>query len=166
MKAKVRHLWEVVAGAILSLLGFSACDIIEHTFFPVCEYGMPHADYKLTGEVKSESGNPVEGIKVTYRHNEGSYTNEEGQVEEYWHEEEFFTDSEGKVSAALNDWQTQADGIQVVLEDVDGPENGGEFETQVLSGSGLNIKFAEDDESTWHTGDYVISFSASLQEKK
>ena len=62
MKAKVRHLFEMISGAILSLLGFSSivgCGRLE--------YGSPYATFKVNGDVKAaDTGKPIEGVVVKF----------------------------------------------------------------------------------------------------
>ena len=162
MKAKFRNIFRTVAGAILSLLGFSGCDMIGDIFLPRAEYGMPHADFKLVGEIKDQDNNPVEVLKVKYRHLDGSWTDEDGQVQEEWIEQEFYTDKDGKVDAAVtNDWSMHSDGIQLEISDVDGVNNG-VFSTTVLEGDQLTITKKEDKSSTWHVGTFTIGFAAKL----
>ncbi|MBN1819979.1 MAG: radical SAM-associated putative lipoprotein [Prolixibacteraceae bacterium] len=75
MKSKLLKSTNIIISFFLSLLGFStACDIIRY------EYGSPHADYILSGEVKSaKTGQPVPQIKVkagydsTFTDNSGRY---------------------------------------------------------------------------------------------
>ena len=43
---------------LLSLLGFTGCGN------QVEEYGTPHADFKVTGRVTDEAGEPLSGIRV------------------------------------------------------------------------------------------------------
>jgi len=50
----------VIAG-ILSLLGYSSCGIVE----PKVEYGMPHADFIVSGKVTDSQGNGLSGVRVT-----------------------------------------------------------------------------------------------------
>jgi putative lipoprotein (rSAM/lipoprotein system) len=162
MKAKFRNLFRTVAGAILGLLGFTGCDLIGGIVNPVCEYGMPTADFKLVGEIKDQDNNPIEGLKVKYRHLNGSWTDEDGQVQEEWIEQEFFTDKDGKVDAAVtNDWSMHSDGIQLEISDVDGEKNG-LFSTTVLEGDQLTITKKEDKNSTWHVGTFTVGFAANL----
>ena len=67
MKARIKHIYEIIAGAILSLLGFNGCD--ENIFIGPVEYGMPHATFEVKGTVKAEdTGESVKGIKVKLRH--------------------------------------------------------------------------------------------------
>ena len=156
MKAKVRHLYEVIAGAILSLLGFSGCDNIEDIIYPKDEYGMPHATFKVIGNVKAEdSGNPIEGIQVKFR-----------QIldEEYPFELEFKTDKDGKIDETFVEWP-DVDHVQLTFKDIDGEENGGEFLPDTLRKKDLRIDLVEDKKSSWNKGTYTIAFDARLKKK-
>ena len=120
MKAKITKFANWLLTAVISLLGFSACD----NGGMMLMYGTPTFDYQADGRVVDEEGNPIEGIRV-------------------------------KVTLG-NEWSTKIDGTQVeggvvysgkdgsfttkkfedieiyslTAIDVDGEENGGEFETQ------------------------------------
>ena len=52
---------------LLSLLGFSSCGN------QVEEYGTPHADFKVTGRVTDEAGEPLSGIRVVPTNLKGHY---------------------------------------------------------------------------------------------
>ncbi|MCR5407848.1 MAG: radical SAM-associated putative lipoprotein [Bacteroidales bacterium] len=162
MIAKIRHLYELIVGAILAFLGLGGCSQINKIINGVDEYGMPHANYKIIGEVTSEDGKPIQGIKVKYRRLE--YTDDEGNKQYFESEEnEFLTDKEGKVNANAFDWSTEPKEITITLEDIDGAENGGEFEGQVLSENDLTIDYEKDEDGRWHQGDFTISFNAKLK---
>ena len=149
MKARIKHFYEVIAGAILSLLGFSSCEIIE----PRVEYGMPHATFKLVGDVTDEDNNPIEGIKVKFR---------QMLDPEYPQEVETASDKDGKVNTSFTEWP-DAENIELTFEDIDGPDNGGRFMPDTLRKKDLSIKFVEDKKSSWHEGTYTISFAAKLR---
>ena len=153
MKAKLIHLWEVVAGAILSLLGFGGCNSLMGIRDVKAEYGMPHASYKLVGEVLSEDGTPVPGIKVTYRHDFD---------ENNFFEEDTYSDEAGKVSFDSRDFHAEPSDISVRLEDVDGEENGS-FDPLVLQGNDLSISLKEGSKKGWNRGNYTVSFAARLR---
>lgn len=161
---KIKNIFRAAAGAVLSLLGFSGCDLIGHIVAPVCEYGMPHADYKVVGEVKDQDGNPIKDLQVKYRHFMGTYTDEQGQEQENWLEQDLTTDENGKVNSSVNDWETDMRNIEIHLVDVDGEANG-LYDTKVLKDDDLSISKKEDPNSSWHVGTYTISFSASLNNK-
>jgi putative lipoprotein (rSAM/lipoprotein system) len=156
MKARIKHLYEIIAGAILSLLGFASCKIIGPDMYgPVAEYGMPHASFKLVGDVKSEDGNPIEGIVVKFRQIIDS---------EYPNEIEFKSGKDGKVDESFTEWP-EVENIELTFEDIDGEENGGEFLRDTLKRKDLKVEFTEDKDSHWHKGDYKISFEAKLKKK-
>ena len=163
---KSKNIFRVIAGAILSLLGFSGCDIIGSIINPVCEYGCPHADYKIIGEVKDQDGAPIKDLKVKYRHYLGTWSNEQGEEEENWYEQEFTTDANGKVNDSVADWDAfqEEKRFEVHLIDVDGEANG-LYDTKVLAGDDLTVVYKDDKDGGWHVGDYTISFSATLTNK-
>lgn len=165
MIARIRHIYELIAGAILSLLGLGSCSDLPNIINGVDEYGMPHASYKIIGEVQSEDGSPIQGIKVKYSRLE--YTDDNG-VKQYYQTEdnEFLTDKDGKVNSLANDWSTDPREITITLEDIDGEANGGEFQGLVLQEDQLSIDFKKDNKSSWHKGDYTISFAAKLKPVK
>ena len=149
MKAKVRHLFEMISGAILSLLGFTSCVGLGRV-----EYGMPHANFKVMGEVKAaDSGKPIEGIAVKFHRNSKDDDKNCPQ---------FQTDKDGKVNETLTLWP-EAEDIMLTFEDIDGEEHGGLFAPDTLRAKDLKIKFVEDKHSNWHRGDYDITFEAKLK---
>lgn len=59
-------------GVLLTLLGFGSCDVSSpwgsnDPWNNACEYGMPHANLSVKGRVMDESGESLEGIKVTLK---------------------------------------------------------------------------------------------------
>ena len=158
MKARIKHIYEIIAGAILSLLGFNGCDSI---FFGPLEYGMPHATFAVKGTVKAEdTGNPVEGIKVKFRQHVDGREDENGKP--YYEEIEFSSDKDGKVETSFTEWPDVND-IEITFEDVDGEENGGRFAPDTLRGKDIKITLDEDEESSWNKGTYNISFEEKLK---
>ena len=158
MKARIKHIYEIIAGAILSLLGFNGCDII----FPV-EYGMPYATFAVKGTVKAEdTGNPIEGIKVKVRQHVDGREDENGKP--YYTEFEFTSDKDGKAEGSFTEWPDVKD-IEIAFEDVDGEENGGWFAPDTLRGKDIRIDLEEDEKSGWHTGTYNISFEEKLKKQ-
>ena len=153
MKAKVKHLFEVVAGFVLAMLGFNGCEEIING---VDEYGMPHASFKVIGTVKAADTNePIDGIKVKFR---------QKMDEEFTNEIEFQSKNGGKVEETFYEWPF-FESIEFTFEDVDGEENGGSFLPDTLRTKDLKIEFVEDKESNWHNGDYTISFDAKLNKE-
>ena len=152
MTARLIHWYEVVAGAILSLLGFTGCESILDIVEPRAEYGMPHANYQIVGTVtEEETGNPVEGIKVTFKVLDSPRAT-------------FITDKNGKIDESLIEWP-EGENLKFIFEDIDGPENGGQFQKDSLERKDFQVEFKEDKLSGWHRGDYNISFEAKLKKQ-
>ncbi|MBP5675509.1 MAG: radical SAM-associated putative lipoprotein [Bacteroidales bacterium] len=157
MKARISHLYEIIAGAILSLLGLSGC---VNPFDGPVEYGTPNASYKVVGEVKDEADKPIPGIKVTVHEYITTYRNGDTET----HDTYLVSDSEGKVtSERLSYYGMDITRSSLTLEDVDGEENGGLFEAMELQVKDLDVTFSEDKNGGWHKGDYTIGFEAKLK---
>ena len=155
MKAKVRHIYELIAGAILSLLGFTACDKEENIEMRPAEYGMPHATFKVMGNVKAaESSKPIEGIVVKF--------SRESEKDRSWETAEFKSDKNGMVDGSTQAWPSE-EGIMLTFEDIDGEENGGLFAPDTLRAKDLQIKFVENPEKGWNKGVYYITFDKKLK---
>ena len=80
----MKIVWKYFAGSLLALLGFGSCRQIG--LFRA-EYGQPHANFKLIGDVKDAAGKPVEGIRVVANPTENE--------EEAWYNDTTYTDARG-----------------------------------------------------------------------
>ena len=148
----------MIAGAILSLLGFTSCDkedFGDNYREARAEYGMPHATFKVIGEVKAaDSSKPIEGIVVRFsREDDNNRT---------WETAEFKSDKDGKVDGSTQAWPSE-EGIMLTFEDIDGDENGGQFAPDTLRAKDLQIKFVENPEKGWNKGVYYITFEKKLK---
>ena len=160
MKARITHLYEIIAGAILGLLGFGGCDKPGKIFdYPAPEYGMPHANYIIRGSVHSEeSGDPIPGIKAIVRYGIRS----DGEIP-YGIGAEARTDESGKVETSYTEFP--ADKIEVVLEDVDGEKNGGLFQRDTLREDRLTIEQTAKPSGAWFEGEFTVTFDAKLKKE-
>lgn len=158
MKQRINLWWKALLGAIFSLLGFSGCEAIQNIVDPPCEYGMPHANYKLLGDVKDSKGNPVKGIRVVF----APY----GQGEDRWENDTLYTDDKGHFEREKANYMFgwPDDTISFVAEDVDGEENGS-FQSAVVGKDGITITKVKDGDGNWYQGDFEISTQISLKEK-
>ena len=98
-----------ICGAILTLLGFSAC-------IPMEKYGMPPNEI-VSGKVTDRvSGKPIKGIKVTNRYaSDAKY----GVTPANYQEFTAFTDQDGNYIIFGEEMQPH-----LTFNDVDGAENG------------------------------------------
>lgn len=89
MKAKILSGINSLLSSLVAMLGFNSCIFIACDYGVVgpepivCEYGVPHAELVVSGNVTDESDKPVKNIRVQL-HNDGyavsdySYTDEKG----------------------------------------------------------------------------------------
>ena len=150
MKARVRHIYEVISGFVLAMLGFSSCNEIING---VDEYGMPHATFTVIGTVTAaDTDEPIDDIKVKYRRVVDP---------EYPTEIAFLSQNGGQVQETFTAWP-DSENIEFTFEDIDGDANGGQFLPDTLRRKDLKVEFIEDKDSNWHKGDYVITFEKKL----
>ena len=141
---------------VLSLFGFSSC------FFSAM-YGTPHVDFKASGTVKDEEGKPLEGIRVAvqqHRH----FDNSPGVIYDTndWYENDtLYTDSAGKYLLERSPFNGPNE-VKIVFEDIDGPDNGGEFEPTEASPAVVQTKKGD---NNWYGGAYEVSADVTLRKK-
>lgn len=154
MKQRFQNWFDWLIGGILSLLGFSVTSC-EDPKTIMCEYGCPNADYQVIGSVKDESGNPLKGIQVVTQDVQG-----EG-VSEF--KDTVYTDASGKFATRTRNAFPGVQNVNVVFNDVDGPDNGGDF-------SSMSIEKAEyektkDGSGSWYDGAYTATVNAVMKKK-
>ena len=123
---------------LLALLGVGAgaCDNGSMDDV-VAEYGCPHMNFSFKARVIDEAGKPIEGIEVQTRNGDFYMDN--------------FSDAEGNIDLNVSMWPDT--NIDLVFTDVDGAENGGEFETLELNIADKVEQVAEGSGS-WYEGGY------------
>ena len=138
----------------MGILGFNGCEEIG---IIRCEYGMPHADFKLIGDVKDAQGKGIEGIRVVFR----PVQNEQ----ETWENDTLYTDSKGhfEQERLKHSWPDHAENASVKFEDVDGGEHGS-FKTKILPGSDLTVEQSKKGDGNWYSGVFTIRADAVLEE--
>ena len=124
---------------LLALIGFGAgaCD---HGSMDdvVAEYGCPHINFSLKARVVDEAGKPIEGIEVQTKNND-FYTDN-------------YSDAEGNIDLNVSMWPDT--NIDLVFTDVDGAENGGEFETLELNIAD-KVEQVKEGDGRWYNGEYA-----------
>ena len=124
---------------LLALLGVGAVSCDNDSWGDVvAEYGCPHMNFSLKARVIDEAGKPIEGIEVQTRNGAFYMDN--------------FSDAEGNIDLTASMWPDT--NIDVIFTDVDGEENGGEFETLELNISDKVEKVKEGD-GRWYNGEYA-----------
>ena len=106
----------------------------------VVEYGVPVVHYRISARVVDDSGNPIKCIeaKALYDLNQHDYFYALG-----------YSSEEGVISS---EQMTMELPLYLQLRDVDGEENGGEFDSLSVDISEKFVKVSEGE--GWHTGTY------------
>ena len=160
MKSGIKSIWRHLAAAVLGLLGFASCDIIG---FGLAMYGEPHADFKALGTVSDETGKPVEGIRVAIRqHRHYENTSDVIYDQNDWYENDtLYTDSNGAYELSKTIFDKPKD-VRIVFEDIDGAENGGEFEPAEAT---PEIKRTKKGDKSWYGGAFEVKADVTLKKK-
>lgn len=134
----------------LGALGFTACS--DNSM--MCEYGTPTVQFTVKGRVTDADGKPIKGIVISSK--EVNYFSENGGLEAVTGEDGHFATQ-----------RVKAIGIhgKLLFTDIDGAENGGEFETQTVELHTLpETKIAEGD-GGWDVGKYEVTANVKLKAK-
>ena len=161
MKVRFNRWYNAVLTALLSMLGFS-CSLDEPDEYgstPV-EYGTPHADYILKGTVTDEAGTPIKGIKTSLKeiskNDTGTHvfgidsiqTNESGNYQ------------------LKNSGMPYDKRVKLVVEDIDGEANGGEFLNDTLDIDYGKAVEVEEGDHHWYDGKYEVTTDVRLKKKQ
>lgn len=139
--------------AILGLLGFAACG--DDPDLRPSAYGSPTADYKYMGTVTDEDGNPIEGINVVMSGMVNNTPLASLTLK---------TDKDGKFSTiTMSTSRTYVRTIDFV--DVDGPANGGDFESQTITLKEMEVNQVKEGDNSWYLGEFEYSADIKLKKK-
>lgn len=125
----------------------------------MAEYGTPTVNYQVKTRVVDSEGNPIKGIEVTV-----------SEIEDFnlsWaYVLETTTQEDGTLANSLTQRWRDVNELYIKLTDVDGEENGGEFEELVQSvGVNYNNKVEQGDGS-WYRGCYEVAVGDIVLEPK
>ena len=153
----MKPFWNKLVAVALGMLGFASCAEIANidddpSKEDICMYGSPSATYKVLGTVSDESGSPVEGIRVAIESKYGSYS-------QY---DTLYTDSSGKYLFNRGERGLWPDKVVVVFEDIDGEENGGEFESAEAT---PELKKVKEGDGSWYMGMFEAQADVTLKKK-
>lgn len=156
MKVRFNRWYNAVLTALLSMLGYGCSSTEEplDMYGPPVEYGTPHADYIIKGRVMDESGTPVQGIKTSLR--------KVDKVRAYGIDS-VQTNVSGNYQLKHTGWQNQY--YKVIVEDIDGEANGGEFLSDTLDIDYDKAVKTKDGDGKWYHGIYEISQDVKLKKK-
>lgn len=160
----MKRIWKYLVTAALSLLGFASCEEIRNGFgFGLCMYGEPHADFKTLGTVTDEDGKPIEGIRVAVTKHD-HYENNDNVIydqNDWYYHDTLYTDSKGEYLLQQSVFRAPQE-VTVVFEDIDGEENGGEFESAEAT---PELKKVKEGDGNWYIGMFEAQADVTLKKK-
>lgn len=136
------------------VLGLSSCD--DKSLWSDDEggmmimYGSPYADYDVTVKVTDEAGKPINGISLR----------------EPWivdGQPVYKTDHKGEVSAKIRSFSTTR--LDLILEDIDGDENGGTFKTDTLRKPDFTITKVKNGDG-WFAGEFKAYAEVKMKKEE
>lgn len=131
----------------LSILGFTipmfGCDVPDM-------YGTPSADYEVKGKVLDADGDPIKGIKVSLMEDPVYNSVSTHSIEN------------GEFKVCLR--TIPFDKVQLTAQDIDGAENGGEFEEKTLELDFSKVAYTGESDG-WYHGKKSLEQDIVLEEK-
>lgn len=130
----------------LSILGFTipmfGCDAPEM-------YGTPWADYEVKGKVLDADGDPIKGIKVSL-------------IEDQYNSQSTQSLENGTFKVSLG--TIPFDKLKLTAQDIDGADNGGEFEDKTLELDFSKVAYTGENDG-WYHGKKSLEQNIVLEEK-
>ena len=158
MRVRFYHWYNAVLTALLSMLGYgcSSEEPMDMYGTPV-EYGCPHADYIFKGLVTDEAGTPIQGIKTSLKDFYGETPQYVDTVDS------ILTDASGKYQVGYDGMKSSR--MKLVVEDIDGEANGGEFQNDTLDLDFDKTVQTKEGDGRWYGGVFEISQDVKLKKK-
>ena len=156
----MRNLFIRLAKISLGLLGTAAINSCDGHFIGKAEYGCPHADFEAKGTVTDEDGNGIPGIRVIIRSQNPLSSNPKDRLEET-----IWTNHNGEYVSGesyYDDDFAYTSSIKMEFEDVDGPENGGEFQKVNIEVPVFQVK---EGDGKWYNGAYEAGANVTMHKK-
>ena len=160
MKVRFNRWYNAVLTALLSMLGYGCSSLDEplDMYGSPVEYGTPNADYVFKGTVTDEAGTPVQGVKAVLK-----------EMPDYapgyaYGIDSTQTDAAGKYQIDTRIYVSST-GVRLVVEDIDGEANGGEFLSDTIDVSKLDAKKIGAGDGHWNSGKYEVQADVKLKRK-
>ena len=148
MSKSLIKFFDKIIVVLLGVVGLSGM------LYSCMEYGVPHGEYEIKGIITNEkTSKPIKHIQVTL------------QIESEYRIDTLYTSSFGGYNHGFGGFPLN-NPVRLKFEDIDGEENGGEFETQEI-----DVKFTEADLAIIGKGNkapdrYVKTQNIELEHKK
>ena len=163
MKVRFYRWYNTLLTSLLALLGYGCSSESPMDMYGtiVAMYGALVIKYSVKGNVTDEDGNPIKNIKASVK--TGPY-DEEGTP--YYPIDSTMTDAHGQFAIDFPYNNISGGRHKLILEDIDGEENGGEFQSDTLSLDQLEPKQIEPSSGAWDAGKYELTANIRLKKKK
>ena len=161
MKVRFNRWYNAVLTALLSIIGYGCSSSDDPEY--ICMYGTPHADYQFMGTVTDESGSAVSGIKVSAKN---VYRRYDSTLIETYGVDSTLTDSKGKYAVEGEAFLGEHI-LKLIVEDLDGEANGGNFMNDTIDIDFDNAKKVKepDKDDYWSDGTFAITQDIKLKKK-
>ena len=153
MRNLIYRVVRILCVSAIGLLGFSSCE--EHSD----EYGTPITSFQYWGYVADEAGNPIKGINVIMSGTINGMPNVQLKTESFMFDEDTSVFETGRFSMA----DTHITTIDFV--DVDGEENGGDFQSVTITPQDL-VKSSGYVDKPEYSISTVVYYKADIKLKK
>ena len=158
MEVRINRWYNTILTALLSLLGYGCSSENSVEMYGVLMYGVPSAEYKMSGTVTDEGGKAVEGIKTSVK-----------QISTYEGKshasaiDSVMTDANGHYDVSVHIFPMNKE-IKLLVEDVDGDANGA-YQNDTLDIDYNNAQKIKDGEDVWNNGTFAIKQDIKLKKK-
>lgn len=149
----MRSFIALLSKALLALIGIglASCDGGDMKV----AYGCPYADFRASGIVTDQDGKPIQGIRVVLKGREYPNPDYQRVTDTVW------TDHSGYYQYNGDERFLEERRIAFEFDDVDGPENGGEF-----SKVEVNVTIVQTEEGEgWYMGTYEARADVKMQKE-
>jgi len=153
MKKTIIKFFDKIIVMLLGFSGiFSGCGI---GIQPV-EYGMPYAEFELKGVVTDkETSDPIQNIRVIRKY---------PQYGAILRGDTLYTDAEGNY-VFYEGIYLENNTFQLKIEDIDGEENGGHFESQEIDVKFTQVDQVKKGDGHWYGGKFAKKQNVKLERK-
>lgn len=142
-------------GFILSLLGvsFTGCSTVEYGCPPIqCEYGVPSADYQISGRVENSQKQAIKGIEVSIKQTNNPYKQTPLAKDT--------TDADGSFEFSFTEFPVNE--LLITTLDIDSTENGS-YQSNSIQ---ITFEYKDDPNNTWHSSTEINDIVITLEEEK
>ena len=165
MRVRIKHWYNAVLSTLLSMLGYgcssSTNELVEMYGVPVMEYGTPYAEYKMMGQVTDENGSPINNIKTSAKN---VVVSSLGTVYGCYGLDSTKTDVSGKYTISFKGFPSNPE-TKLIVEDIDGESNGGEFQSDTLDVDFEKAVKVKDGDENWNVGTYEVYQDIKMKKK-